>query len=237
MLVVVVVEYAMSQKGEKLHECDYVLKRHGKSHNENDVCSIIRPENFGVSPNTELVVEIDLPNSNDFEPVEFYASRYDTEAGFTIPTDVIEENDLLPGQTIKLKVYERHSELNSAFSDNPNVIDRCNVPSDSTNPDGISTHLTSADVSGYLDGKEKRLIFKNLKNGKKKSACVKEYSSTRNRFQFPSKVRNALDCEYDDLIEVIKPKSSSTGGERSMEEKVDVIYKMMVEMYELEVWE
>jgi len=243
MLVVVVVVSAMQSENElgKIGSTEFVVRRDDNSHNSNGVNSRVYIQDLDVECGQGILARFERLNGQSWETVtEYLASVYSSEKAITLKSDAIESNDIQPGEKLRLVVFEEYTDSLDEFQDSTDIIDRCNVRSDVSTSDGVATCLQSVNVSDYLEGEEKRLIFKNARNGKKKSAMVEEYDGDRARFQFPRVVRDTLEVEVGDLVEVIEPTTGTDNMDNAselkrIEAKVDVIYDMLVDLYEVEV--
>jgi len=221
-----VVVNAMSDKGQHVGSVETTLgisetQSHGVSNN-------ISTQKAGVNPGESYIVELYSNHGpNGIEKIdEFEGKIANSQNRMTLKNDIVNSHDVIePGRSIKLKFYE--IDPVSDFTDNSKVIDRCSAILDTSNSDNISSSLASEKVHSWLDGQTKQLKFRNTRN-QKEAVGRSSPNKTRNGFTFAIDVREEIDANSGDLIEII---SAEQEQDKEVDEMISEMHSMMMEMY------
>jgi len=215
----------MAQKGMKIGEKTVTLKRDEDSHNRQNVYHRVYVDGTGVDKGQDIFVRASCGEwSSGWE-----CSVYNTEVAITLPKRKIEQGKLRPGESVKFEIYEvQDFELVESDS----VIGRANAQKNGAGK--VSCRLNSKDVYKYIEseGGNAKIECENLRTQKTTTYRSKSHSNKENgnyRFSFPKEVRNELDAQPDDLIEI---RSIDDEKELEQDEKIDEIYSMVSEMYD-----
>lgn len=229
----------MQEKGKKIGELSYVLKRQESDGNVNNVNQQVRINDVDIPQKTPIVVKIDIHNNPEDNGTTFEAKSYSGRCGFSIPRDVIRELDLYPGHSVRLVIFERKvSKGNGEFdiSDNANVIDRVSANNGGRN--SVGSRLYSQKAQEYINknGGEAKLKFRDVRTGNEAVGISHtDYESRKHKhtINFPSQVREEIDVEIGDLIEIIVPgEATDSDNKPSQDERIDEIHSMVSEMYD-----
>lgn len=231
-MVVVVVVCAMVDR-ELIGEVDHILRYHEKSYNSQNIQNQIRYRNLGYDAGDSLYVMIKDSSSQELID-DFRTDVYSDGSGFTIPSDIIDSNQLNPGQKITLKVYDavdkKPDDNNTGgFVDDAAVIDRTSTVMDKTNSDNVDSRMFSPAVYEQLGDESAVLEYTNTKNQKTAKAEV-ETIEEANAFQFPYDVRRKIDAGPDDTIE-IRILSETRRGDISDSEQFEEMYEMLSDIH------
>jgi len=223
------VVYAMPQKGEHIGSMSHTLGlAESKTHN---ISNAIHTANVPVERGTEYLIELTVKSGTKQSSgpfCEFTANVVKSQDRFTIPKKVIEENnELVPGRTVKIDFYQLEQSDEMELKDDNSVIDRVEVRSDKTNPDGVDSQLHSERVHEWIGDEYKWVKFRNTRT-KKESMEKVTTNKTRNRFSFPINVRRDIDAKEGDLVEVIEVVTQS---DKDVEELIREMHGVMMELY------
>jgi len=220
-------------KQDKIGEFEYVLRYHDNAYNSQNVQCQIRKRDLNLDEHKSIDVTVSDANG-EHKIADYRTDTYGNGSGFTLPTNIIESNELVPGQKVKISLYEYEDttdtdETEDEFVDDGYVLDRVEAVSDSSATDNVDSRLRSEKVHRYLGGLSKEFAFKNVQTGKTATATVSP-NNERNTFTFPHQVREAIEVSPDDLIEIRLPESEN--DELSTSEKIDEIHEMISELYD-----
>jgi len=235
----------MGELGELIGEKRVVLRRSNGSYNGNNVQQQIRISDLDVGEKQDIIVQLHTSgrDSKDVE-VEFEASVHKGGRTFAIPTDVIEDNDLHPGETVVVRLYECSIAFEDGwgdeFVDSKNVIDRVTANKDGQNTSGVDNRLSSESAVEYIEGLdgEAKMMFRNARTEKEGvGETHTNYQGHGNELYFPNKVRKHIDASPGDTIELIAPEDADTDvgdtlAETPVPEEVQEIHEMVTELYE-----
>jgi hypothetical protein len=215
----------MAQKGTKIGEKTVTLKRDEDSHNRQNVYHRIYLDGTGVDKSQDIFVNASCGEWSS----EWECSVYDTELAITLPKRKIEKGKLRPGESVKFEIYEVQ-EFDLVESDS--VIGRANAQK--SGGGDVSCRLNSKDVYNYIEsrGGNAKIECENLRTQKITTYRSKSHSNKENgnyRFSFPKAVRNELDTQPDDLIEI---RSIDKEKKLDNDEKIEEIHSMVCEMYD-----
>lgn len=125
MLVVVVVVDAMAngKMKQQLGSVTTVLKRSEGAKNQNNVFHRIDLSDTSIERGRNVMVEVFKMEGKSCEKIgAFDARTYTSEDGLTLRKDVITDNNLQPGETIRVDVYDDsvvQSSLDTEGDDEP----------------------------------------------------------------------------------------------------------------------
>jgi len=237
IVLVVVVVVAMASKGEQAGEIRYVFRR-SESNPTGVVSTVSIGNDVDVEPSTEYILEAHRDNGrNGREKIATTEIRTsETGKQLTIPKATIEETEQIkPGVPVVLKLFEveeeEAEEPQVEISDNASVLGRNTVSADPSCSDGCDARLHSEPAKEYLDslGGTGELKFRNLRtNEEVVGESHSNYQKTGNAVQFKKRLREQINAQHGDLIEIIKPGRKE---DKSVEELIREMHGMMMEMY------
>lgn len=234
--MVVVVVYAMVDKGNEVVSEPVVLKRKKNAYNSNQVEPQIYTSELADLKGQEVIVEVSKRQNSTYETVaEFSGTVYNKEAGITLKTEVVEENDLLPGEQIKVTVFERAVQMK--LEDDGSVMGRAKAFSSKANADGVDSRLYCEAVHKRLDRGGQLLKYRNARTGKEATGRAVAHKE-KNSISFRQDVRQSIDAQPGDLIEIVEnPGNTSDSNNRSEAvavpaEKIDEMYEMLSQLHE-----
>jgi len=228
-LVVVVVVVCMT---DTILSETVVLKRRESAHNENNVATNLRFSELHDHYGETVAVEVAKAKAGGFESfLNYETDVYSSEPGITLPTHIVDDYDMYPGEKYRFKVTESKSdkaEKEEEFVDDITVIDRVEPKTDVNREDGISNSVWSKKTHDYLKDND-TVVYENLRTGDKAIVTPSRYSD-RPEVSFVKEVRNKLNVEIDDTIE-IRGQIDEEETE-SDEDKIDEIHDMVSELYD-----
>jgi len=193
----------MQEKTSKIGSLNTVLRRAESSHNQNNVFHRIGLSSIEVENGQPVVISIHKAGHGGDEPVDEYkANVYETEKAVTLKTPTIHENDLQPGQPIRVDVFEIGAEGELPQPDDGEILDTVSAVADSSETDGLDARLYSHTVCDYLGNAKRELTFRNLRNGKSATKAVSANGSDRS-FTFPKEARDQISADSKDQIQII----------------------------------
>ena len=219
--------------GERVESIKHTFAR---SHSGGVVTNISYSVDCNIEPNTEYILDI-VNNGRtnvDTSEIEPFRVKTHNESNntFVIPKPIIDKHGIRPGHNVKINIYEptEPTDFVQDFTDDASIIGRTEVIGDSDNRDGCACRLQEKNTYEYLSSGEKSLKFRNVEK-KKEAIEVTSQNKVPNRFSFPISVREDINAEPGDLIELIKL-SDEDVEELGDKEKIDELYEMVSELYE-----
>jgi len=240
--VVVVVAMAEKKKlGELVESFHHTFGRR-----DNNACPTSQIIQLSTSDATEKGTEyfIDMKASGkssvDYSDIDpFLITTHNSQFSFTVPMEILMQNDILPGHTAYINVHEvaKVTTTSTDFVDDSRVIGRTSVIANYKTSDGCRSSLRDEKIYEQIGEGELNLKFRNLANGKETNVVTSRRDGGKNEFTFPISARKALDAEPRDLIEVIDEGESEnvnadSSQELAKEEKINEMYEMISELYD-----
>jgi len=228
-------------RGERICVVTKTLARRG---NENTELARgkVNLHNEGVGVGETVVIE--LHNSGRSapldSPVEFVTDIHKTSESLNIPKSVIDEQNLLAGQTVDVYVFEAIKKSSEDEQTNFNdgvsewsIVGSAPAISDPDNSDGLDSKLNARGLSNTLNGPTV-VKFRNIKNGKESIGETKPIS--KDRISFPAQSRKDIEASTGDRIQILRKgqkenngKAIADGDESAM---LREIYRMLSEIHD-----
>lgn len=232
------------ERGEKIGTVRQTLGR--ISDEDNPTSSYINLSNLDVENKEEYFFEVKSVGSgvNIDGDVTFVGTIHKDNNSVTLPRDIIEDQDLLPGHTIGVNVFELETvEVNNQKtfqnsgtggvedSNQNSVTDRAEVWADKTSPDGVDSKISSEVIYNAIDG-ESLVEFTNLRNDKSTKNLTKPLSRDGD-LSFKKNIRSQINAKPNDVIELSVAKGTDgENNENSTEgETLKEIHEMLEELY------
>ena len=224
-------------KGEKVVSFNHTFSRRS---DEGTSGKINFPTESEIDNETRYVIEMKDATGPGFDAEDISPITVKTHSegnnSFAIPKSVIETHEILPGHTVNITVheYEKPDEDIQTFSDAA-VLGRATVATDRKNSDECYPALSSSELHEMIPDSVAMFKFRNVSKNKE---TVGESSrlSSNNGIKFPISVREDIDAEPGDLIEVINHDSVNDDNDTQLEltngEKIDEMYEMVSELYD-----
>ncbi len=231
--MVVVVAMAEKKKGDKVESIKHTFAR---SDSGGVVTNISYSVDCNIQPSTEYILDIvnngrTHVDTSEIEPFRV-TTHNESNNTFNIPKRLIDKHGIRPGHNVKINIYEpaMPADFVQDFTDDASVIGRTEVIGDSDNKDGCACRLQEKATYEYLSSGKKSITFRNVEKKKEKTSVTSQ-NKVANRFSFPISVREDIDAEPGDLIELIKPRDEDV-DKSGDKEKIDEMYEMISELYE-----
>jgi len=232
----------MLEKGNKLAHKRYVFRK--SESNKTGVVSTVSVSDLDLDPKTDYFVEISKDNGpNGKNMLTTMKTTTSSSANqINISTSVITDVEgIAPGVSAGLTFYEVVSTKNTDndTNDNTDLANRllgvANVAVDNTASDGCDSRLHCQAASRYLDnqGKEGLLKFRNKRNNKETVAeSHSNYQSNKNCVHTSIDVRQNIDTEPGDEIELFRIDGGEDIADTRTAERIEEMHEMVSEMYE-----
>lgn len=232
--------------GEKIRELSQTLGRSPSK--EQNVSSNINLDGQKLEHGQIYAFKCLVLGSGDKALVDdtFIGEVHDSNKSVTIPVDFVRENDLKPGHSLKVKIYEV-SEQNDQEPEQTQLaeddrkweyVSTATVISDSCASDGCDSRFSNSTLYERLNGKTDAKLV-NTRNGETTTTKLKPLS--RSDVSFHMADRKTLNAKPQDSINVYLPRidesepagmpdlSQFDGENRA--EKIDIMYKILRELH------
>lgn len=228
----------MPRKGKRIGSVKHTLGL--AESKEHRVSAHVPVKSIDVSIGEEYYIELAAVRGQSGDDyIDSFTANVDKQSRFCIPKPVIESNDKIePGRTIRASLFESVEEEEPAeLADDAKVLDRVEPVADSSQSDGLHSGLHSATVWDHLQEGNSKLKFRNTRTQKEAIGEAQPYEAKNERgyrFSFPYHVRQQIEAESGDLIEVIavsQQEATTTVEDKDVEELIREMHSMMMEMY------
>jgi hypothetical protein len=202
---------------------------------ESQPCDLSRNLNIGsinLQHGTTYIFEIEIhQGKNGKETLTKFATQPHEEGNsISIPLKVVKNHEeLQPGRTIRLTAYKQNNVKNEIEQTGSSTTVLSVVKSDSSekgkNSDGIKSGLPLGSQKKLLPDSEFFAQFRNLRNDEVDTELTEVWES-KDWLSFPKPVRENLDVEIGDEIEIVVIDESDN------QQRIEEIYEMVSELYE-----
>jgi hypothetical protein len=217
----------MQSKGEEIGTVPFTTRRLERK--ENNVGNQVPIGDLDIEKGERVFVEFYREKQNGSEFLDSYeTSVYNSQKAISLRKETVVDNDLLPGMKCKVKIFE--VSYDEAFVDDATVIDRVNAVADKSCSDGVDSRLYSQSAYEYLKDGSKPIKFRNVRT-KSEYVFATHANESNNVISFPKTVRDKISAKDGDLIELIRPKTTSEQPNGDVEEQIREMHEAIMAMY------